>query len=85
MRGLAAGNMIESFLLWQSLVAVNSKLRFCQWRTCSRLSPSHAEVIETVGNNSISLFIHFAQVARIQREEDMLGFASNQTQPREPA
>ena len=74
-----------TLLLRQFLDAPDPKLCFRQWSTLSRLASSHADVIRPLGDNSISLFVHFAQVARIQREVDVLGFAGSERHPREPA
>src|ERR1700686_1659545 len=73
-----------TLLLRQFLDALDPKLSFRQWSTCSRLASSHADVIRPLGDNSISLFVHFAQITRIQREVDMLGFAGSERHPREP-
>ena len=41
----------------------------------SGLASADADVEGAFGHDSISLFIHFTQVARIEREVDVLGFA----------
>src|SRR6266404_833110 len=73
-----------TLLLRQSLAARYPKLCFCQG-SCSRLDPSDADAIGALGDNSISLFVHLAQIARIQFEVDMLGFTGTERYPLERA
>ena len=74
-----------TLLLRQSLHPCDPKLRFRQWTTISRLAPSDADAIGALGDNSISLFVHLAQVARIECEMDMLGFTGTERYPLERA
>src|SRR5712664_232570 len=74
-----------TLLLRQSLHPCDRKLRFRQWTTISRLAPSDANAIGALGDNSISLFVHLAQVARIECKVDMLGFTGTERYPLERA
>src|ERR1700675_680431 len=74
------GPSSTTLLLRQSLDARDPKLRLRQW-SCSRLAPSDADAIGPLGDNSISLFVHFAQVARVQCEVDTLSFAGAERHP----
>src|SRR5205807_3989100 len=84
LNGSRLKNVVIQSLLRKSLAARNPELCFRQW-SCSRLAPSHADAIGSLGDNSISLFVHLAQVARIQCEVDMLGFTGTERYPLERA
>jgi len=69
-------------LVGQFLIALNSELHFRLGSNCFRLSTSYADPIFPVGDKSISFLIYLTQVARIQREVDMLSLSSTHSQPR---
>jgi hypothetical protein len=64
LNGFLLNNVVTLSLLRQSLDTRNPKLCFRQWSTIPRLAPSDADAIGALGDNSISLFVHLAQVAR---------------------
>src|SRR6266446_3101592 len=74
-----------TLLLRQRLDARNPKLCFRQWSTIPRLAPSDADTMGSLVDNSIALFVHLAQVARIECEVDMLGFTGTERYPLERA
>ena len=72
-------------LVWQPSAAVDTEFCFESRSASSRLSPTYADAVDALRQNPISFFIHFAQVALVERETNVLSCARRHTYSREPA